>query len=133
MQKLVSSVAKQAVKLYHFSYPDWNTMFFVTSEHDQLTDTTTVAFESVKFRGRYLVMDSRKGKLRLGIPKDGNQHFGVVLTPSPIYIALRDNRGCYVGFNSTGDRLPCGLQLRDPQDLLFLRLVDTSLGPKTKS
>ena len=31
-----------------------------------------IRFESVKFQGRFLLIDHRKGKLKLGEPKNGN-------------------------------------------------------------
>ena len=107
-------------------------MFMIRTDYNQSTDTTTVAFQSVKFRGRYLVMDARKEKLRLGYPHNGNHLFQVILTANPIYIALRDNRGCYVAFSPEGDRLPCEKSPDKHTANLVLRLVEHDGRPRAK-
>lgn len=55
-------------------------------------------------------MDKRRNKVRLACPQDNNQVFEIEETNDPSYVALKDSRGCYMGFNSSG-RLeePCGL------------------------
>lgn len=101
-----------------------NTRFFVTA-HSFSDDYKTAFFESVKFRGRYLVSDERRNKLRLAVPQRdlGNHLFEIILHPrSPIYIALKDYRGCYVGFKINGGLVsePCELTLSDPETHILL-------------
>lgn len=69
------------------------------------------------------MMQKKKNRLRLAYPRDGNEDFELVLTENPIYIALRDSRGCYIGFNSQGEPVePCTLDLQSDQVRLHLRL-----------
>lgn len=92
---------------------DRNTRFLITSHYNKTADSIIATFQSVKFRGRYLVMDEEKNKLLLRRPRDyykGSEKFEVVRTPSPIDVILKDRRGCYVGFNSAGEQVdPCSL------------------------
>ena len=60
-------------------------------------------------------MDRVKNKLRLGYPEEGNEKFQVVTMFSPIYIALEDFRGCYIGFDHQGE-LITNVCLRNKQN-----------------
>ena len=74
-------------------------------------------------------MDEQKDKLLLRRPEnyDGHEVFEVVITRSPIHIALRDRRGCYIGFDEDGELVkPCSLSSLDLEAWLSLSLFDFS-------
>ena len=106
---------------------DRNTRFLVTTTFNQTSQLKTASFQSVKFRGRYLVMDEQKGRVLLRRPGryEGRERFEVVTTRSPIHVTLRDRRGCFVGFDANGELLdPCTLKSYQHQTWLTLRLFE---------
>lgn len=87
------------------------------------TSETMITLESVKFKDRYLVMEKDKERLRLATPQDKNEQFDVVPLASPVYIVLKDSRGCFIGFDRDGEQVnPCNLTSSDPQTRLFLNV-----------
>ncbi len=82
-----------------FLFVDRNSRFFARNE----ANGKSVSFESVKFRGRFLVMDMRRGSLRLATPTHGNQLFEVVMVHDLTHIALKSCNGCLVAFDEFGD------------------------------
>lgn len=67
-------------------------------------------------------MEKAKGRLRLATPQNKNEEFEVVYLKSHIYIALKDSRGCFVGFDRDGEQVdPCSLSSSDPRTRLYLK------------
>lgn len=87
------------ILFYSTACTDRNSRFFVHNEENG----KAVTFESVKFRGRFLVMDLAKGKLKLEAPTNGNHLFQVVRVFDSIHVALKACNGCLVAFNELGE------------------------------
>lgn len=90
---------------------DRNSRFFLSYHNPG-----TVAVESVKFRGRFIVMDLKKNKLRVDYPHDGNENFKIItLSNDSLFIALETFNGCYVAFDDYGEALdPCSQSIDNP-------------------
>ena len=85
------------------SITDRRTQFF-----PGFPSTGNITFESVKFRGRYLVFDENKGKLRLGDPVNGSEQFEIAhFVRDDLNVGLRAKNGCYVAFDFNGELIPC--------------------------
>ena len=92
--------SRHLLSLHAYYYTDRNARFFL---HDDLEATEkTISLESVKFRGRYLVMDKKRGKLRLDRPTDGNHLFRVLSTANSAYVALKAFNNCLIAFDVHG-------------------------------
>ncbi len=71
---------------------------------------------------KYLVMDARR--VHLGTPHCRNEQFELVVFPSSTYIAMKNARGCFIGFNDNGTMIPpCRLTAQDPQTRLLLTML----------
>ena len=69
-----------------------------------------ITFESVKFRGKFLLIDHMKGKLKLGTPKNGSEIFEFQHLNDPTLSAFRSSENCYIAFDTKGNQVgPCGL------------------------
>lgn len=83
-------------------------------------------FESVKFKGRFLVFDERKGKIRLGEPQNGNERF-IMKKVNSVYSALKsaNNVTCFVAFDEDGELVdPCTVTITDPEVRLYFSVYD---------
>ena len=83
-------------------------------------------FESKKFNGRFLTLDERKGKIKLGEPQNGNEKF-ISERLTPAYFALRsaNNNSCFIAFDEEGELVdPCGFSLSDLEVRLFFVIDD---------
>lgn len=73
-----------------------------------------IRFESVKFKGRFLLIDHQKNKLKLGEPKNENDIFQIQHLNDPVLSAFRDSENCYFAFDKEGEQVgPCGLNVTD--------------------
>lgn len=83
-------------------------------------------FESVKFKGRFLIFDENKGKIKLGEPDNGNEKF-VEEKINPVHSALRaaNNNTCFLAFNEAGELVdPCKFSITDPEVGIFFEIPD---------
>lgn len=72
-------------------------------------------------------MDEKKDKLLLRRPENYNGHeeFEVISTNNPLNVILKDKRGCYVGFNSSGEQVkPCNLTMQHLESWISLNLLE---------
>ena len=109
---------------YHSScfYLDNNTKFYVNPEQNVTTGRMTVSLESVTYIDKYIVMDKRH--VYLGTPHCRNEQFEIVVFQYSTHIALKNARGCFIGFNENGTLLPpCTLTSQDPQTRLFIAIL----------
>ena len=83
-----------------------------------------IRFESVKFQGRFLLIDHRKGKLKLGEPKNGNDIFKILHLNDPVLSAFRDSENCYFAFDKEGEQVgPCGLNITENSPMIRMRYM----------
>ena len=85
-------------------------------------------FESVRFRGRYLIIDQEKNRIRLGTPQNGNERF--VVEPSGSsnsgFHVLRaaNTINCFMAFGEDGESIaPCSASNTRLETRLFLEVV----------
>lgn len=86
----------------------------------------TMKFESVKFRGKYLIMDEHKNAIRLGEAQNGNENF-VIEKINPLFYVMKaaNNLSCFMAFNEEGELVdPCSVREMDPQTRIFLDIYD---------
>ena len=82
-------------------------------------------FESVKFRGRYLIIDEQKNRVRLEEPQNGNERF-IVERINPLFSVMRsaNNISCFVAFDEYGELVdPCSVRETDLETTVFLDIV----------
>ena len=85
-----------------------------------------MTFENVKFRGKYLIMDEHKSRIRLGKAQNGNEKF-IVEKINPLFYVMRAaNRiNCFVAFDEDGELVdPCSVSETDPETRIFLDIYD---------
>lgn len=103
-----------------------STQFYIFPKWNFSTGRMTVSFESVTFKDQYLVMDKEKDHIYLGFPRNHDEQFEIVIFPYSMYIALKDSRGCFMGFDRSGRQVSsCALSPSHPQTKLFLKMVKT--------
>lgn len=83
-------------------------------------------FESVKFRGKYLIVDEHMNRIRLGEAQNGNENF-IIEKINPLFYVMKaaNNLNCFLAFNEEGDLVdPCGVRETDPETRIFLDIHD---------
>ena len=86
----------------------------------------TMKFESVKFRGRYLILDENKGRIRLGEAQNGNEKFIIEKINPLFYVMKPANRvDCFMAFDEEGELVdPCSVSETDLETRIFLDIYD---------
>jgi hypothetical protein len=83
-------------------------------------------FESVKFRGKYLIMDEHKSRIRLGEAQNGNENF-IVEKINPLFYVIKaaNNLNCFIAFDEEGELVdPCSVSEIDQETRIFLDIHD---------
>jgi len=87
------------------------------------TGQISVSFESVLYKDQYLVMNKHQNHVYLASPHNFNEKFEIVTFKYSAHVALKDDRGCFIGFDQTGKLVPpCTLTSKHPHTRLFLKM-----------
>ena len=68
-------------------------------------------------------MDKHQNHVHLAYPHSYDEKFEIVTFKHSVHIALKNDKGCFIGFDQTGKLLPaCTLTSEHPHTRLFLKL-----------